>query len=213
MKRTFDLVISIIALICLSPILTIISMMILIKMGRPICFKQVRPGLHGTPFTVFKFRTMSDATDGNGKLMKDELRATRLGMLLRATSLDELPQLFNVIKGELSLVGPRPLLMQYLPLYSEEQKRRHHVRPGITGWAQINGRNRITWEDKFYYDLVYVDQQSFLFDLKIILLTVKKVIIKEGIQDKGHFSIEPFKGEIKTEPTTLYEWSRQNIKD
>jgi len=172
----------------------IIGLMIGVKMGSPILFKQIRPGIHGTPFSIFKFRTMVDKKDKNGEMLPGELRLTRLGILLRKYSLDELPQLFNVIKGDLSLVGPRPLLMEYLPLYTKEQAKRHEVQPGITGWAQVNGRNSISWEEKFILDVWYVNNQSFSLDLKIILLTIKKVFKKEGINATDSVSMEDFKG-------------------
>jgi len=189
-----DLIGSILLLIIFSPIMLIIGLMIGVKMGSPILFKQIRPGIHGTPFSIFKFRTMVDKKDKNGEMLPGELRLTRLGILLRKYSLDELPQLFNVIKGDLSLVGPRPLLMEYLPLYTKEQAKRHEVQPGITGWAQVNGRNSISWEEKFILDVWYVNNQSFSLDLKIILLTIKKVFKKEGINATDSVSMEDFKG-------------------
>jgi lipopolysaccharide/colanic/teichoic acid biosynthesis glycosyltransferase len=157
-------------------------------------FRQVRPGLHGRPFTMVKFRTMRDAVDGEGRPLPDELRITPLGRFLRGTSLDELPELWNVLRGEMSLVGPRPLLMEYLPLYTPEQARRHEVRPGITGWAQVNGRNAIGWEEKFRLDSWYVDHRSLWLDLKILLLTVKKVFVREGISQEGQATMERFRG-------------------
>jgi len=157
-------------------------------------FRQTRPGLNGRPFEMVKFRTMKDATDMHGNILPDVDRMTSFGNKLRSSSLDELPELWNVLKGDMSLVGPRPLLMQYLPLYNNEQARRHEVRPGVTGWAQINGRNAISWEDKFKLDMWYVDNRSFWLDVKILLLTVKKVLMEDGISAEGHVTIEPFRG-------------------
>jgi lipopolysaccharide/colanic/teichoic acid biosynthesis glycosyltransferase len=194
MKRIFDLVISLFALIILFPIVLITAILVRIKLGSPMLFTQERPGLHGNVFKMIKFRTMLDAVDKNGNQLPDDQRMPAFGAFLRSASLDELPGLFNVIKGDMSLVGPRPLLVQYLPLYNEEQARRHNVRPGITGWAQINGRNAISWEDKFSFDVWYVDNQSFWLDFKILLLTVKKVFVREGISADGHVTIEAFKG-------------------
>jgi len=164
------------------------------KLGSPIFFKQDRPGLNGKPFQIIKFRTMLDSVDGNGKQLPDSERLTSFGRLLRSTSLDELPELWNVLKGEMSLVGPRPLLMEYLPLYSKEQAGRHDVQPGITGWAQVNGRNAITWEEKFKLDVWYVDNRSFWLDLKILFLTVKRVVLRNGVNQSGHMTIEKFRG-------------------
>ncbi|WP_066314079.1 sugar transferase [Bacillus sp. FJAT-29814] len=194
MKRIIDLVGAVAILVVFSPIILLAATMIQIRMGSPILFKQLRPGLHGKPFYIFKFRTMIEKWDENGKMLPGKYRLTKLGILLRKYSLDELPQLINVIKGELSLVGPRPLLMEYLPLYTKEQARRHDVKPGITGWAQVNGRNAISWEEKFQLDVWYVDHQSLWLDLKILLLTVKKVIKKEGVSAKDHFSMENYRG-------------------
>jgi lipopolysaccharide/colanic/teichoic acid biosynthesis glycosyltransferase len=194
MKRLFDFMVALSALLPLLPIITVVAVIIRFKLGSPILFTQERPGLCGKPFKMMKFRTMLDAVDEDGQLLSDEERLTPFGVLLRSTSLDELPGLLNVLKGDMSLVGPRPLLMQYLPLYSQEQARRHNVRPGITGWAQVNGRNAISWEDKFNYDVWYVDNQSFWLDIKILLLTVKKVFVREGISADGHVTIEPFRG-------------------
>jgi lipopolysaccharide/colanic/teichoic acid biosynthesis glycosyltransferase len=178
----------------LLPVIFVVVVLIRLKLGSPIFFTQERPGLDGKPFKILKFRTMLDATDKHGKQLPDEQRMTSFGSFLRSASLDELPGLFNVIKGDMSLVGPRPLLVQYLPLYSDEQARRHNVRPGITGWAQVNGRNAISWEDKFSFDVWYVDNQSFWLDLKILLLTVKKVLMRDGITAEGCVTAEPFKG-------------------
>ncbi len=174
-KRTLDIIASIVGLLVLGPLLMVVALIVRAKLGSPILFKQTRPGLHGEPFTTYKFRTMTDACDEKGNLLPDAKRLTKLGRLLRSTSLDELPELFNVIKGEMSLVGPRPLLMQYLDRYSPEQARRHEVKPGITGWAQINGRNALNWEEKFKLDVWYVDNWSVWLDLKIIVLTIVKV--------------------------------------
>ena len=193
-KRLFDVVVSALLIVLLSPVLLLIALAVRVSMGSPVLFKQVRPGLNGQPFTMYKFRTMIEARDQDGKLLPDEQRLTKLGRFLRSTSLDELPELFNVLKGEMSLVGPRPLLMEYLPLYTPEQARRHEVRPGITGWAQVNGRNAITWEEKFKYDVWYVDNQSFWLDLKILFLTVLKVLRREGISAHGHATMPFFQG-------------------
>ncbi|WP_413505468.1 sugar transferase [Photobacterium phosphoreum] len=194
MKRSFDIIASTLALILLSPVIAITAYFIHKKLGSPVLFRQVRPGLKGKPFEMIKFRTMKDAIDKNGQALPDSERLTSFGMKLRSTSLDELPGLWNVLKGDMSLVGPRPLLMQYLPLYNQEQNRRHDVRPGVTGWAQINGRNAIGWNEKFKFDVWYVDNQSLWLDIKILLLTIKKVFIKEGISANDHVTIEPFKG-------------------
>lgn len=195
MKRLFDFFVSFTALIVLLPIMGLVAWKIRKNLGSPVLFHQTRPGLSGKPFDMVKFRTMKDATDADGNPLPDSERMTSFGNKLRNSSLDELPELWNVLKGEMSLVGPRPLLMQYLPLYSQEQARRHEVRPGVTGWAQVNGRNAISWEDKFKLDVWYVDNHSFWLDLKILLLTVKKVFIKEGISADGHVTIAPFTGQ------------------
>lgn len=193
-KRLFDIFVSLLALIVFSPVIVLVAWKIRNNLGAPVLFRQTRPGLNGEPFEMVKFRTMKDAVDAYGNSLPDSERMTRFGDKLRNSSLDELPELWNVLKGDMSLVGPRPLLMQYLPLYSKEQARRHEVRPGITGWAQINGRNAISWEDKFNLDIWYVDSCSLWLDIKILFLTVKKVFIKEGITADGHITIEPFKG-------------------
>ncbi len=193
-KRFFDFLIALTALVILSPVILITAVLIRFKLGSPILFTQDRPGLNGNVFKMMKFRSMLDAQDGNGNPLPDEQRMTTFGALLRSTSLDELPGLINVLKGDMSLVGPRPLLVEYLPLYNQEQAKRHNVRPGITGWAQVNGRNAISWEDKFTLDVWYVDNQSLFLDLKILLLTVKKVFVREGIASDGHVTIEKFKG-------------------
>ncbi|MGG0185177.1 sugar transferase [Bacillus rhizoplanae] len=194
MKRLFDLVVSLFLLLCFSSVIFVVAVLIRLKLGSPILFKQQRPGLYGKPFYLYKFRTMTDARDSNGEFLPDQVRLTSFGKFLRKYSLDELPQLINVVKGDLSLVGPRPLLMEYLPLYSYEQAKRHHVKPGITGWAQVNGRNAITWEEKFELDVWYVNNQSFLFDMKILFFTVIKVFKSEGINQVGHVTMERFTG-------------------
>ncbi|WP_105213405.1 sugar transferase [Pseudoalteromonas sp. T1lg22] len=194
MKRVFDLTLSFTVLVVLFPIILIVAVLIRLKLGSPVLFKQDRPGLNGTIFRMMKFRTMLDAKDKYGNLLPDDQRMTKFGAFLRSTSLDELPGLLNVLKGDMSLVGPRPLLVQYLPLYNDEQARRHNVRPGITGWAQVNGRNAIGWEDKFKLDVWYVDNHSMWLDIKILFLTIKKVFVREGISASDHVTIEPFKG-------------------
>ncbi|ELS0751839.1 sugar transferase [Vibrio vulnificus] len=196
-KRLFDLILSLTVLFCTLPMIVILALLILKKLGSPILFTQDRPGLKGKVFKMMKFRTMLDSKDKEGNLLPDEQRMTNFGAFLRSTSLDELPGLFNVIRGDMSLVGPRPLLVQYLPLYNQEQARRHEVRPGVTGWAQINGRNAISWEEKFKLDVWYVDNRSFWLDFKILLLTVKKVFVKEGISADGHVTIAPFTGQAQ----------------
>jgi lipopolysaccharide/colanic/teichoic acid biosynthesis glycosyltransferase len=193
-KRLIDISGSLSALILLLPIMGIIAMMIRKKLGDPVLFKQLRPGLHGKPFTIYKFRTMIDARDKNGALLPDEDRLTVFGRFLRSTSLDELPELFNVIKGDMSLVGPRPLLIRYLDRYSPEQARRHNVKPGITGWAQVNGRNDIAWIEKFKLDVWYVDNWSLRLDLKILVRTVFIVLRRDGISKKGYATTVSFKG-------------------
>ena len=194
MKRFFDFLVAFCAMLALLPVIVVVAVLIRFKLGSPILFTQDRPGLNGKVFKMMKFRSMLDGKDKQGNLLPDDERMTPFGAFLRSTSLDELPGLFNVLKGDMSLVGPRPLLVQYLPLYNAEQARRHDVRPGITGWAQVNGRNAISWEQKFKLDVWYVDNQSFLLDFKILLLTVKKVFVREGISADGHVTIEPFKG-------------------
>ena len=194
MKRMFDLIVAIIALCVLWPLMLLIALLIRWRLGSPVLFRQQRPGLHGRPFYIYKFRTMTDRRDASGELLPDAERLTGLGRWLRRYSLDELPQLLNVLRGDLSLVGPRPLLMEYLPLYSSEQARRHDVRPGITGWAQVNGRNAITWEEKFQHDVWYVDHQSFRLDMKILWLTLIKVLRSEDVSQKGHATMEKFRG-------------------
>jgi len=185
---------ALILLILFSPIILLTALLIAIRIGRPIFFTQQRPGYHGRMFTIYKFRTMSDERDANGELLKDGLRLKGIGKWIRSLSLDELPQLINVLKGEMSFIGPRPLLPEYLPLYTQEQSRRHDVKPGITGWAQINGRNAISWEEKFRYDVDYVENISFRFDLKIFFQTFTKVFIREGISQEGETTMEKFNG-------------------
>lgn len=193
-KRLFDITAATTALVALSPVYAITAYKVKKNLGSPVLFKQTRPGLNGKPFEMIKFRTMKDATDKDGNLLPDSERLTPFGQKLRSTSIDELPELWNVLKGDMSLVGPRPLLMQYLPLYNEEQARRHNVRPGITGYAQVNGRNSISWEQKFALDTWYVDNQSLWLDFKILAKTVKQVLIKDGISGEGEATVEYFKG-------------------
>lgn len=194
LKRLFDITVSIVALILFLPIYTIVTYKVKKNLGSPVLFRQIRPGLNGKPFEMIKFRTMKDAVDAQGNLLPDSERLTPFGKMLRATSLDELPELWNVLKGDMSLVGPRPLLMEYLPLYNEEQAKRHNVRPGITGYAQVNGRNVISWEQKFALDTWYVENQSFWLDIKILFKTVKKVFFKENISAEGEATISKFTG-------------------
>ncbi|HEX5328698.1 undecaprenyl phosphate N,N'-diacetylbacillosamine 1-phosphate transferase [Sulfuricurvum sp.] len=193
-KPLLDRLGALLLLILFAPVFIAVGLSVYLTMGRPLVFTQKRPGYKENIFTIYKFRTMSDERDSNGELLSDELRLKGAGKLIRSLSLDELPQLMNVLKGEMSFIGPRPLLIEYLPLYNHEQKRRHDVLPGITGWAQVNGRNAISWEDKFRYDVEYVDSLSFWNDLKIIFLTVKKVLIKEGISQEGTVTMEKFLG-------------------
>lgn len=193
-KRLFDIFASFFGLLVLSPIIAIVAWKIRKNLGSPVLFKQVRPGKDGKPFEMVKFRTMRDAVDAAGNPLPDSERLTPFGNWLRSTSLDELPELWNVLKGDMSLVGPRPLLMEYLPLYNAEQYRRHEVRPGVTGWAQVNGRNAISWEDKFKLDVWYVDNRSFWLDIKILFLTVKKVFVREGISAAGEATMSKFTG-------------------
>lgn len=194
MKRILDLYISLLIILLLLPLIIILASLICLKLGSPILFTQIRPGLHDKPFRMIKFRTMTNTRNTDGELLSDAERLTSFGKFLRSSSLDELPELWNVLKGDMSLVGPRPLLMEYLPLYSNEQARRHEVRPGITGWAQINGRNALTWEEKFKLDVWYVDNKSFWLDLKILLLTVKKVFMREDINAAGQATMPKFTG-------------------
>jgi len=193
-KRLFDLSAAILLLLVVGLLFVMLAFLVRIRLGSPLFFIQTRPGLHDIPFKLYKFRTMIDRRDGHGYLLPDAERLTPFGRFLRSTSLDELPELFNVLKGDMSLVGPRPLLMQYLDRYTPEQARRHEVKPGITGWAQVNGRNALTWEEKFKLDVWYVDHQSFWLDLKIIALTLWKIIKREGINQPGQATAEEFKG-------------------
>ena len=194
MKRLFDIVLSFLGLVVLSPVMLVVYFLVKKRLGSPVFFKQLRPGLQGKPFEMIKFRTMLDAVDSSGNPLPDNLRMTKFGSFLRSSSLDELPGLWNVLKGDMSLVGPRPLLMEYLPLYTPEQYRRHDVRPGITGWAQVNGRNSLSWEDKFKLDTWYVDNRTMLLDIKILFLTVKKVIVRDGISADGEATMSKFTG-------------------
>jgi len=194
-KRLLDLSLAVPALVLLSPVFILVALLVRIKLGSPIFFRQRRPGLGGEPFTLFKFRTMTDARDGQGNLLPDAERLTQFGRFLRSSSLDELPELINVLKRDMSLVGPRPLLMKYLELYTPEQFRRHEALPGITGWAQINGRNALSWEQKFDMDIWYVERQSFRLDVRIIALTFLKIIRREGISQPGHATAEEFTGD------------------
>lgn len=193
-KPLLDRVGALVVLALFAPFLVVTACAVALTLGRPIVFTQKRPGLKGEIFTIMKFRTMSDERDEKGELLPDEMRLRGAGKLIRRLSLDELPQVFNVLKGEMSFVGPRPLLPEYLPLYSANQARRHDVTPGITGWAQINGRNALSWEEKFALDVWYVENQSFWLDVKIVFLTIKKVLIKEGVSQEGHVTMEKFRG-------------------
>ena len=193
-KRCFDLIFVIPSLLMISPVMAVMAIVIWLSVGRPIFFRQMRPGLWGRPFTISKFRTMTDRRDTNGNLLTDRDRLTAMGRFLRSTSLDELPELFNVIKGEMSIVGPRPLLMQYLDRYTTDEMRRHEIKPGLTGWAQVNGRNAINWDEKLRLDVWYVDHQSILLDLRIIWMTVLKVLKREGINQKGQATMQEFMG-------------------
>ena len=197
MKRLLDIVVSLSCLALFAPLLSLIALMIGLTLGSPILFRQVRPGRHCRPFTVVKFRTMTDAVGPDGQLLDDVRRLTRLGRLLRMTSLDELPQLFNVLRGDMSLVGPRPLLMEYLPLYTPEQARRHEVRPGITGWAQVHGRNATNWGDRLAMDVWYVDHRSLLLDFRILWLTLRTIVSGRGINHAGHATMPKFTGNGK----------------
>ena len=194
LKRIFDLVVSIVVLLLLFPVIALVAWQISRKMGSPVLFRQIRPGLNGKPFEMVKFRTMKDAHDAQGSPLPDSERLTPFGQFLRSSSLDELPELWNVLKGDMSLVGPRPLLMEYLPLYSAEQARRHEVRPGVTGWAQVNGRNALSWEEKFKLDVWYVDNRSLWLDIKVLFLTVKKVLVRDGISAEGEATMSKFTG-------------------
>ena len=194
LKRIFDILVSFFGLLILSPLILLVAWQVRRKLGSPVFFRQYRPGLYGKPFKMVKFRTMRDATDKCGKALPDDQRITPFGSFLRSTSMDELPELWNVLKGDMSLVGPRPLLNEYLPLYSKEQYRRHEVRPGVTGWAQVNGRNAISWEEKFRLDVWYVDNRSLWIDVKILFLTVKKVLVRDGISGGGEVTMSKFTG-------------------
>jgi lipopolysaccharide/colanic/teichoic acid biosynthesis glycosyltransferase len=197
MKRFFDCFLAIVLLLALSIPSIVLAGLIYFKLGRPVLFRQVRPGLQGRPFEMVKFRSMTDQLGTDGKLLQDEVRLTRFGKILRSTSLDELPEIWNVLKGDMSFVGPRPLLMEYLPLYSARQARRHEVRPGITGWAQVNGRNSLTWEKKFELDVWYIDNRSLWLDIKVLWLTVKKVLVRDGISAAGDATMPRFTGSVK----------------
>ena len=194
LKKIFDFFGSLFLLLLLLPVMVILSILIWIKSGSPIFFKQMRPGLHAKPFLIYKFRTMQEMSGSGGELLPDVERLTKFGKFLRKSSLDELPELFNVLRGDMSLVGPRPLLMEYLPLYSKEQAKRHEVKPGITGWAQINGRNDISWKKKFDLDIWYIENQTFWLDLKILCITIRKVLTKEGVNRVGQATVEKFNG-------------------
>lgn len=199
MKRLFDFISALFGLMVLLPVTVVVAIMIRCKLGSPVFFRQIRPGKDGKPFRMVKFRTMLDALDAQGNPLPDSERMTTFGQFLRSSSLDELPGLWNVLKGEMSLVGPRPLLMEYLPLYSKEQYRRHDVRPGVTGWAQVNGRNAISWEEKFKLDVWYVDNRSLCLDLKILFLTIKKVLVRDGISGEGEVTMSRFTGSDQKE--------------
>lgn len=196
-KRLFDIVFSLLGILILLPIFVSIAFFTYINLGSPIFFRQIRPGKNGKPFQIIKFRTMTDWKNRDGVYLSDQVRMTPFGHFLRSSSLDELPELWNVLKGDMSIVGPRPLLLEYLPLYSKKQQRRHDLRPGITGWAQINGRNEISWKKKFELDLWYIENRNFLLDLKIILITLKKTVLSEGISREGEATVPKFKGEKK----------------
>lgn len=198
-KRGLDFILSLIASIILSPVMLIVAVLVRVKLGSPVLFKQQRPGKNEKIFNMYKFRTMTDERDENGELLPDEVRLTKFGKTLRSTSLDELPELFNIVKGDMSIVGPRPLLVRYLPLYNERQKHRHDVRPGFTGLAQVNGRNSISWEEKFEWDVKYVEHITFWGDVKIIFKTVKTVLTHEGISSASSVTMEPFQGTIGKE--------------
>lgn len=196
LNRLLDLSLASLVGLIFAPIITVLILLVRVKLGSPVLFRQLRPGLFGKPFFIYKFRTMNDYKNANGELLHDAMRLTSFGKWLRSTSLDELPSLWNVFKGEMSLVGPRPLLMEYLPLYNAEQARRHELKPGVTGWAQVNGRNAISWEDKFKLDIWYIDNQSIWLDVKIILLTIKKVFLRDGVNASGEATMPKFTGNI-----------------
>ena len=194
LKRAFDFTVAGLSIVVLAPLLAVVAMLVFLKLGAPVLYRQVRPGLHAKPFELFKFRSMLDAFDEDGKPLPNDQRITPFGQMLRSLSLDELPELWNILKGDMSLVGPRPLLMDYLPLYDERQSRRHEVRPGLTGWSQVNGRNSISWEEKFEFDIWYVENASFGLDIKIILMTIMKVLRREGISHEGDVAMPRFRG-------------------
>ena len=199
-KRLFDVLIAGIALVVLAPLMALLALLVRVTMGAPVLFRQDRPGLHGAPFTLYKFRTMLDTRDAHGNLLDDDARLTAVGRFLRSTSLDELPELVNILKGDMSLVGPRPLLMEYLLRYTPEQMRRHDVVPGLTGWAQVSGRNALDWDEKFARDVWYVDNRSFLLDLRILVATALIVLRRQGISQPGHATAEKFTGTTAAEP-------------
>lgn len=201
-KRTIDFVLAIFGLVLMLPIMGILSLLVLATLGWPVLFTQVRPGLHERPFRMIKFRSMRGQRGADGKLLPDAARLTKLGRFLRASSLDELPEIWNVLVGDMSFVGPRPLLMEYVPLYSQEQRRRHHVRPGITGWAQVNGRNAISWQQKFEFDVWYVDNRSFLLDARILWLTIVRVLRSADVSQPGFATAEKFAGNASDEPSS-----------
>lgn len=198
-KRIIDFILSLCGIIALSPVLLIVSFWVRVKLGSPILFKQERPGLNGKIFMMYKFRTMTDEKDENGELLDDEIRLTKFGKILRSTSLDELPEMFNILKGDMSIIGPRPLLVKYLPLYNERQAHRHDVKPGLTGYAQVNGRNAISWEEKFELDIFYVNNSSLFMDIFIFFKTIKKVFVKEGIDSGTSVTMEEFQGSREAE--------------
>jgi len=200
-KRLVDIIAALVLLLILWPVLLLVAAVVRVKMGSPVFFRQQRPGYREKPFFLLKFRTMTDGRDKDGNLLPDEDRLTSPGKFIRRTSLDELPQILNVLKGDMSFVGPRPLLMEYLPLYDDWQRRRHEVRPGITGWAQVNGRNAVTWEQRFAMDVCYVDNQSLLLDIRILWLTIKKVLRGEGVSAEGHVTMTKFKGNVENHET------------
>lgn len=202
-KRILDIILSLLAIIILSPLLAVTAVLVKTKLGSPVLFKQERPGKDEKIFTLMKFRTMTDERDENGELLPDEVRLTKFGKFLRSTSIDELPELFNILKGDMSVIGPRPLLVEYIPRYNEHQHRRHEVRPGLSGWAQVNGRNTVSWEDKFDMDVHYVDNYSFAMDVKILFMTVLNVIKKEGISSETSATMEVFMGTPEKEEVNV----------
>lgn len=210
-KRLLDFILSLLALTAVSPILLIVAILIRAKLGNPVIFKQERPGLNERIFTLYKFRTMNDAKDANEQLLPDHVRLSRFGKLLRSTSIDELPELWNILRGDMSFVGPRPLLVQYLPLYTSSQRQRHDVRPGLTGLAQVNGRNSISWEDRFKLDVQYVKELTFYLDLSIFIKTIRKVFIAEGISSTNSVTMEPFTGSIPTDSTCEIQKTKNQV--